>query len=105
MAVVTDDDSRSRSRGELVEGVITRLHSRHALVRAQERTVRCTLRKKLFHHTVTLTQPLAVGDRVRATFFGDANGVVEELLDASFAHGARVSPVRRVCQSGPIRAR
>ena len=67
--------------GEPVEGVVTRLHARHAMVRAEGRTVRCSLRKSLFRDQVMLTQPLAVGDRVRATFWEGREGVVDDVLE------------------------
>ena len=88
MAIVTHDDARysggrqdppqGERPGVTVEGVVVRLHARHAHVRLEDRTVRCTLRKSLFRDRKLLTQPLAVGDRVRATIWEDRDGVVEE---------------------------
>lgn len=58
-----------------------RLQSRHARVTVDDgRELRCTLRKNLFRDLGQFTKPIAVGDRVRITVFGEGDAVVEEVL-------------------------
>jgi len=44
------------------------------------RDIRCTLRKNLFRDLGQFTKPVAVGDRVRVTVFGESDAVVEEVM-------------------------
>lgn len=58
-----------------------RLSARHAVVQAEGRRWRCTLRKSLFHQMAAYTRPVAVGDRVAIRIFGPRDAVIEKVFD------------------------
>jgi len=66
--------------GELLDGIVIRVHAKNTIVDRHGESVRCTVRGRFFENLERSMRPVAVGDRVRFRITGKGEGAIEEIL-------------------------